>query len=860
MTASRSPVALLLLLLTALLAPAGAGEATSKLAPISGIKEFATSYCASCHSDEKLKGGFDVSDLLKGATVALNPGGWHAVLEHLAARDMPPDTHKKRPAEKDYVAAETWVRGQLETNERIAADASPQPLRRLNRHEYDATIQAVFGLPGLTPGDDFPPDGELEGFTNIAEALTLSSVLVEQYMLAGRTVADRALIDGDTPPSTAQHFRKGDKDYAKDLRGYDPGGAMRGAWWIGDHLFAEVHLKPGYYTVSMKAIPRNLGGRPGFVPSFRFMFGDHVVNCQDATIREGEPMTVAFTTPVHQTGTTSLDLRWVNGFPDNNDLRARGLSPRRIPTPDPEAATLTRTFSQIGVWDELRGWEERNHKRAAGSPEAPYPFPYFEELALEVEGPLHPDGWPFSRFQRENAVAINAKDSAAIAHWLLPKLFRRPLAAGDAEHFADLVANSERLLAAPGAPEAANRYNEALRMAIQQTLMSPHFLFLIEPGATGRRLGEHELATRLSYFLCGGPPDAELAALADTGRLRASMGSQARRLLGDPRSRAFTDRFTNEWLGLARLSSIMPEPSLYARFDKPGLLRADMAEEPRAMMAYLLNGNLSLFDLLDCNYAFINDRLADHYHLPSLWSTTPLVRAGFAPVTGGTLRRVTLPTDRSGGLVTMAGCLALTSENTRTSMVRRGAWILEKVFNRRPPPPPPSVKGVLPESSEANTAVEQFLKHSTASSCAGCHSRFDPLGKALEHYDVIGEWRDREELWTDPGSPVRSPSAMRQRFKLEQWAPFPRFPIDDSFTIGGFSGKGDADLKKWLMANRERFARGFGERLLSYALGRRHLLRDENDLERIVKAAVKDNFRFQDLIIGLVESPIFQVH
>lgn len=849
-----------LLILAALVAPVIAGDAKLTLAPISGIKDFATTYCASCHSGDKLKGGFDLGDLLKDATVAANPAGWHAVLERLAARDMPPDTHKKRPAEKDYLTAETWVRTQMQAHERIAAEARPQPLRRLNRAEYDATIQSVFGLPGLTPGDDFPPDGEYEGFTNIAEALTLSSVLVEQYLVAGRLVADRALIDGEAPASKLLHFRKGDPDYSKELKGYDPGGAMRGTWWIGDHLYAETRLQVGFYTIRLKAVPRNLGGRPGYVPSFRFSFDNRVVNRQDAVIRDGEPLTVAFTIPVHRAGDTSIDLRWVNGFPDNNDLRAHGLAPRRAEKNAAEDTSLARTFRHVGVWDVLRAWEESNKKREAGSPEAPYPFPYFEELALEVEGPHFPDGWPFSRFQRENAAAIAARDTTAIARWLLPKLFRRPLVAGDVERFAAQVVDAEKRLAAPGAPPVSNRFNEALRMAIQQALMSPHFLFLVEPGATGRRLSEHELATRLSYFLWSTPPDGELAALADTGRLRTSLGTQVRRMLGDTRSAAFVTRFTDEWLGLARLSSIMPEPSLYGRFDKPGLLRADLAEEPRAMMAHLLRGNHTLFDLLDCDYAFLNDRLADHYHLPSLWSTTPLVREGFAPVTGGDLRRVVLPSDRRGGLVTMAGCLALTSENTRTSLVRRGVWILEKVFNRRPPPPPPNVNGMLPETIEANTAVEQFAKHSSAANCAGCHARIDPLGKALEHFDVIGEWRDREELWTDPGSPVRSPAVMRQRFKLDRWDPLPRFPIDDSFTIGGFSGRGDADLKKYLMANRERFARGFSERLLSYALGRRHLLRDDAELDRLVKSTMKDGFRFQDVIVALVETPLFQVH
>jgi hypothetical protein len=823
-----------------------AADGRPALGPVSDVRRFATTHCADCHSGEKLKGGFDIGDVLKDATVAANPAAWHAVLERLAARDMPPEDHRKRPVEAEYAKAEEWVRGQLTLHERIVADTTPRPLRRLNRDEYDRTIQAVFGLPGLTPADGFPPDDAYEGFTNIAEALNLSSVLVEEYLSASRRIADLALLDGAAPPAKTLRYRHKHPEYAFTLRGHDPGGAMSGDRWIGDHLFVNANLRPGSYTVRLKAVPRNLASRPGYVPHFLFRLGERQVHRQDHPIVDGEPMTVEFTMPVYTAGSASLDLRWVNGFPDNNHLRAGDL----VPTKDGKGR------EHRGVWDHLRRWKER----AKADPTEPYPFPYFEHLEVEIDGPHFPDGWPLSRFQRDNAAAIASRDAKAIAGWLLPRLYRRPATGAELAAFVTQVKEAEVLLARDDAPKTGDRYLAALRHALRLALMSPNTLFHVEPGPLGRTLNDHELAARLSYFLWGAPPDDTLRAIADSGRLRAELAMQTRRLLADPRSTTFVTRFTDEWLGLATLSTIMPEPSLYKRFDAHGLLRQDLADEPRAMMAHLLRTNGSLFDLLDCDYAFLNDRLADHYHLPSLWSIVPFEQDGFAAVSGGELRRVVLPAGRRGGLVTMAGCLALTSENTRTSPVRRGVWVLEKIFNRRPPPPPPNVNGTLPDSVEADTAVAQLAKHRSAANCAGCHQRIDPFGVALEHYDVIGEWRAQEGVWIDPASPTRSAEAIRARLKLGKYDPLPRFDIDDSFTIGGFSGHGANDLKRYLMANRERFARGFSERLLSYALGRRHLLRDEAVLGQIIATAMKDELRFPALILALVQHPVFHIH
>jgi hypothetical protein len=762
---------------------------------------------------------------------------------------MPPPSHKPRPTEAEYAAGEDWVRGQLQAHEALAAANRPRPLRRLNRDEYNRTIQAVFGLPGYRPADAFPPDDAVDGFTNIGEGLNLSAVLVEQYLAAAAEIARLALPDGPPAKSRKIVYTHNNRDYARTLRGHDPSGAIyKDKWWVGDHLFVDFSGPPGMYAVRLFATPRNLAGRPGYVPNFQYRAGSALVFQGDVEIREGVPFRQEFLLPHVKGGRLNVDFRWTNGFPANNGLRAEGL---RLPEWTDKEAHSRRNVGKL-----LREWEQQKKT----NPDLAYPFPYFEDFGLEIEGPLFPDGRPLSRFQHENAAALAAKDAAAVARRLLPQLFRRPARPAEIAAFAETVAQAERDLAAAEPPVPADRrFPEAMRQAIQQALVSPHFLFLVEPGPPGRALTDHELAARLAYFLWSAPPDAELAGLADAGRLRPALAAQTRRMLADPRSEAFLDRFTTEWLGLEKLATIMPEPELYKRFDKQGLLRQDMAAEPRAMMGHLLAADGSLYDLLDADYTFLNDRLADHYHLPSLWSMFPLKREGFEPVSGGRMRLVRLPPDvRRGGLVTMAAFLALTSENSRTSPVRRGVWILEKIFNRTPPPPPPNVNGVLPDTAAGNTVAEKLRLHRNAPNCAGCHQRIDPLGAALENFDVIGEWRDREPPHIDPASPSANLAAVRARLGLKRYDPLPTYPIDVSFRMGGIEGEGVPALKRYLLANKDRFARGFTEKLAAYALGRRHLITDEPALERIRTAAARDGFRFRSLIVALVESPMFQ--
>ncbi len=835
-------------LFTVFAANASPQEKLPALDSPAAIQAFATASCLSCHNAKEAEGGFDLEDLLKGKNVSAGPAAWHAALERIVSRDMPPKKAKVRPTEEEYRKAEDWIRDQLRTHEAIAAAARPRPMRRLNRDEYNHTIQQVFGLPGLFPADDFPPDDATDGFTNVGEGLNLSAVLVEQYLKAGDRVAQLALSDGPKPASLTRTYTIGSKTTATAIQGINNSINMVEGKWVSGELSVKVaQAPPGFYKVRLTATA-NLADRPEYIPNFRYQANERLVFQADSPIRDGK-LSHEFVFAHTQGKLSQIDFNWVNGFSTNGQGRAHE---HRQP-----AWTDKQAHSRKNVANFM-AFEYRPARK--DNPDLPFPIPHLTDVKIEVEGPLFLDGWPLSRFQRENADALAKKDAKTIAEWLLRRLFRRPAKAEEIQDFVAFVAKSEAGLAdaKPQPIPVAQRFPAAIRLAVQRSLVSPNFLFLVEPGPVGRKLTDHELAVRLSYFLWSASPDDELTKLANEGKLRPALASQAKRMLADPRAKAFVERFTTEWLGLDKLSSIMPEPELYPRFDAQNFLRRAMADEPKALMTHLLKENGSLYDLLDADYTMLNDRLADHYHLPSLWTLFPLKRDGFSPVSGGDFRKVKLPEGQSGGLVTTAAFLAMTSENSRTSQVKRGVWVLEKLFNRTPPPPPPNVNGVLPDTTGGTTAAEKLKLHRNAANCAGCHARIDPFGLALENFDVIGEWRDREPPHIDPANPSSNEAAVRAKLKLKKYDPLPTYPIDVTFRMGDFEAQGPNGLKKYLVANKEKFARGFSEKLLTYALGRSHLITDEPELTSIRERAMKDQFRFQTLLLALVENPLFQ--
>jgi hypothetical protein len=359
-----------------------------------------------------------------------------------------------------------------------------------------------------------------------------------------------------------------------------------------------------------------------------------------------------------------------------------------------------------------------------------------------------------------------------------------------------------------------------VRLALARVLVSPHFLFRVEldppdaePGKT-YPINEFELASRLSYFFWSSMPDEELFELAASGRLRAELGPQIARLLKDDRSAAFMRNFAGQWLTLRKLAVVSPDPQAFPEFDSD--LRSAMVRETEMFFEAVVREDRSIFNLLDADFSFINERLAKHY--------------GIEGVSGPQFQRVKLPANR-GGVLTQASILTLTSNPTRTSPVKRGKWVMEQLLNTPPPPPPPDVPQ-LDEAKQLTGSLRQRLEQHRASPlCASCHQRMDPLGFAFENFDPIGRWREKEG----------------------------EFAIDASGVLpGGETFQGPAELKAILKRQQDLFRRCLTEKILTYALGRGLEHYDYCAVDKIVAALAKNGDKFSTLLVETVNSEPFQ--
>jgi hypothetical protein len=409
-----------------------------------------------------------------------------------------------------------------------------------------------------------------------------------------------------------------------------------------------------------------------------------------------------------------------------------------------------------------------------------------------------------------------AKKNAAriILATIMRRAYRRPVQP-------DEVARGFRIYEA--ATAKGDEFAMAVKLAVKAVLISPNFLYRIERDRAAKgsteayRASDHELATRLSYFLWSSMPDAELTKAADGGRLTdaASYDAQVRRLMADERAHALTEGFAAVWLQVARLEKARPSQQHFPTLTPT--LRQAMYDETTMFIDQLRQKDGSLLDLLDSRYTYVNEELAKHY--------------GLTGVKGSELRLVALkPSDNRGGVIGMGSVLLATSHTFRTSPTMRGKWVLEVLLGM-PPPPPPADAGQLMDEAKAQGGAatnfrEQLERHVTDTACAGCHRKMDPLGFALENYDGIGAWRDSVE-------------------------------------VGGKLPSGEnlssvADLKKVLWSKRDRFIRNLVEQMFIYALGRDLLPTDEMAIRTVVDQLAKDGYRFSSLVLGVARSFPFQ--
>jgi hypothetical protein len=435
---------------------------------------------------------------------------------------------------------------------------------------------------------------------------------------------------------------------------------------------------------------------------------------------------------------------------------------------------------------------------------------------------------------RPTAAGEETACASQIVRRLGGQAFRRPLTDAD---FKGLMRFYEE-------GRTQKNFEYGVATAIEAMLVSPQFVFRLEPVSERRsarlqpsekegggervsRIGDVELASRLSFFLWATSPDQELTTLAAKGRLSAASAAgeplaltkQVKRMLGDPQSEALSTRFAAQWLRLNDVDGMLPDAVLYPYYDHT--LGDALVKETELFFDSIVKEDRSVLDLLTADYTFVNERVARHYGIPN--------------VTGNQFRRVQVP-DYRRGLLGQGSILVLTSVADRTSPVMRGKWIMEVLLGSPPPPPPPNVPALEDTKGTANgkvlTVRERMEEHRKNPACASCHRVIDPMGLALENFDVTGRWRIK-----DAGFPVDAAGVMYDGTKLE----------------------GPAGLRAGLLKHQDVFLQTFTENLMTYALGRRMEYTDMPAIRKIVRDAGKNGYRFSSFINGVVSSAAFQM-
>jgi hypothetical protein len=767
---------------------------------------FLNRHCAACHSAKTASGGLSIHAL--PSTVEADREKWARILKRLEAGEMPPKG-RPRPSAEDLRQVTQWIAAGLDHGR------APLNVRRLNRVEYNNTIRDLLGVD-LQPAAGFPQDDSAFGFDNIADALTVSPMLLEKKLAAAERIA-RAAIFGLEAKSRTTRFEvaiprrmeitnpvKVTAPRIYSMADYDVTGLSQpGAFHLRHHFPAG-----GEYMFRVTGA----GNRPAGSEEGQFTFW-----IDGQLVRQF---------PVKEVVMSGLERR-----PDFWEIRARlspgaheivaafprqfeGLPPRfRGPNPstkpEPPAPDPEKAFRALPPGTPPHKIEER--RLAVERAREQLANPRFEGLAVmevEITGPQAPHTSPSAESIRRiyscgHAQAPHHPGCArTLLHSLAARAFRRQVTTKEVDRLESLQS---------AAIARGGSFEEGLAVAVQAMLVSPDFLFRLEtPDA-------HSLASRLSYFLWSTMPDDELRKHADDGSIAqpATRAAEVRRMLADPKARALVENFAGQWLEIRRLESVQPDRDRFPDFDD--YLRWSMLQETERFLENLIRTDGSILDLIDGDYTFLNERLARHY--------------GIAGVTGAAFRRVELKDARRGGILAHAGILTASSYATRTSPVLRGKWILENILNAPPPPPPPDVPSLDEQSvgSAASLRV-QLEKHRANAVCASCHARMDPLGFSLENYDAVGAWRSHDG----------------------------KFPIDakgalpDGREIDGLTG-----LHTVLRQDKDAFTAGLAEKLLTYALGRGLGRADEPAVKQIAAATAAADYRFSHLILAIVNSKPF---
>lgn len=799
-------------------------------------------HCAECHDATQAEGGLDLRALPYQLTTSGTRVTWERVFDQVERGNMPPPDHSQLTADERRRFLEALRPDLLSSAKAEIARSGRGPVRRLTRVEFENNLRVLLKLPSLDIRDKVPADRDSHGFTRVSALLDISRVQLDAYLDATDT-ALRLAVAGSQPPSAPVTQRFTGLDLFPELSTF----GEREAMFFARHN-RLVPIGHGEYqtmtpeqrrdpTLELALFRSATWPYYGYPRGFRAAeTGNYRVRFRGRAVRQMRDFRLV---PAYEPIAISFRARQPSGPDVSGDVRETGgwldLQPeaRDFETTIQLKAGETFEYSPLGLpvpFIRTDGGFFYDYP--------PMPPEGHRGIAiqwLEVTGPLREAEWPPPShrvlFDNVSPAHGTAADADRLFRRFATQATLRPLDEPAQEPFLRLI--HARLA-------AGATFTDALLAGYQALLCSPHCLYLTEP-QRGDAHVHFAIANRLSYLFWNTRPDDELQELARIGKLqdRLVLRNQTERLIADARFEQFVRTFAEEWLDLRRLRRDIPDERLYPEYRKDDYLVDSMEKETREFLTAMVRENLPATTLVQADFSFVNDRLARHYDLPR--------------VSGSAMQRVPLPpASPFGGLITQAALMKHTANGTTTSPVLRGVWVMEKLLGQPAPPPPKSVPAIEPDIRGAQSIRDQLKKHTESPTCARCHAQFDPVGFALENFDVMGAWRDRYR-GMEQGEKITGVDPAGHPYTY-----FVGPAVDASGQLPtGEPFRDIHDLKRVIASQPRQLARNLLHHLVLHATGTPVGFADRPEIEALLDGCAAGGYRVRDLIHALVGSEIF---
>ena len=838
--------------------------------PAKDIETFLESHCYECHDSDLDKGGLNLEELDRNVSDREIFDRWVLIHDRVSKGEMPPEKRERPPTDQTHSFIHNVSKSLLHEDRQRILKHGRASMRRLNRFEYENCLREELEAPWLQVADLLPEDGVSHLFNKSGERLDVSHVQMAKYLETAMTALRTALQTVAYPESKHRYYAREEHTMQNYLRyRFGQRAATRASIPLIDHTpqpdvirgidpitvgpdQPEIREKEamgfvsGTYSATTKydftrmQIPVD-GKYRLRIKSYTFLAGPNGASGGDDHGLSGgsrawwkpnrnyafpgirtEPITLYALAD-------SGDSRWLTTYDATPKPRTivREVFLKAGEKLRPDAARLVRTRP---------GWKGNPNATRAG-------VPGFALNWLEVEGPLH-ENWPppcykvlfhdlpfeVNEDHRVSVLSENEdEDASRLIQAFIQRMFRNP-ARDETRHepFLHIYKKARSL---------GEDFTESVLAAYASALCSVEFLYL--ESASGP-LDNPALAMRLSLFLWNSPPDSMLRN-EENLHIDENLREQTERMLNDEKTDRFVNVFLDYWLDLRDIKANAPDATLYPDYYLDDLLTESSLLETQMFFKELIKENLPASSLIDSDFTFVNERLANHYGLKVQQTVQ--------------LSKVQLPKDSDrGGLLTQASLLRLTANGTTTSPVVRGAWFGERVLGIKIPPPPSNVGAIEPDIRGARTIREQIEKHRSITSCNACHQHFDPVGLALESYDIAGGYRDRYRGTGDFGNPVEGFGKNGHAFQFRLAKP----AESDGQMADGTPFDDIQDMKAILLNDTRQIAKNILSQLIMYATGAPVSFADRREVETILNQCRKDNYGLRSLIHGLVQSPLFR--